>query len=238
MALIRQANAARASRDAIVLDLGDLMRQGEAVKARAREEAARIVAEAKAERDRLVSGAAERGHKEGYGRGLEEGRIEGQADGREAAIIEFRDRLNKIETVWIAALRKFEQDRDAMMLSARQDILALAVAMGEAVTRRKIEIDPEVVVSQLTALLERVTAPTRLTIRIHPDDRATLERVVAGIMDRFGRSPQVDIVDAPELDRGSVVATTDSGCGVDASIRTQLDRIVQVLLPQPPGASG
>ncbi len=231
MALIRQANAARASRDAIVLDLGDIMRQGEALKARAREEAAHVVSEARQERQRLITGAAEEGYREGYGRGLQEGRIEGQADGREAAIVEYHERLTTLEARWTEALARFERERDAMMLSARQDVLRLAVSMGELVTRRAIAINAEAVADQLAAVLERVTAPTRLTIRIHPDDRATIERAIPAIIDRFGQSRQIEVVDAPDLERGSVIATTAGGGEVDASIRTQLERIAGALLP-------
>lgn len=231
MALIRQANAARATRDAIVLDLGDLVRQGEAMKLRARAEAEQILADARDERARLIKGAAEEGRQEGLAQGLEEGRKSGHAEGQELAIAEFRDRLTRLEALWGQALQRFEQERDQMLLAARQDVLKLAVAMGEMVTKRSIEVSDGVVVDQLRAVLERVANPTRLLIRIHPSDRATVERVLPSVASRFGSAAQVEIKDDESLEAGSVLAAIDGRAEIDASIRTQLQRIVETLIP-------
>ncbi|MBX3377196.1 MAG: hypothetical protein KF678_09370 [Phycisphaeraceae bacterium] len=234
MALIRQANAARSMREAIVLDLGDLSRQGEAIKARAREEAARLVAEAKAERERLLSDAREVGRAEGYGRGLQEGRIEGEAAGKEAALAEFRERLARLEGAWLDGLRRLEAERDAMYLKAKEDVLRLAVEMGRIVTRRVIEVNPEVVGDQLRAVLERTAAATRVEVRVHPEDRAIVDRIVPEVVKRFGQSRHIEVVESSGLERGSVVATMQGTAGpaeVDASIGTQLERIIEALIP-------
>ena len=45
---------------------------------------------------------------------------------------------------------------------------------------------------------------------------------------RFGRQPDGG---DPKLERGSCIARTPGGGVIDASIRTQLDRIAEVLLP-------
>src|SRR5690606_929417 len=104
MALIRKSVAETLSREAIVLDLGDLVRQGEQIKARARAEADRILAEAQAERQRLIADAAEVGRQEGFARGVEEGRKQGEAAGRDAALGEWREKLIALESGWTQAL--------------------------------------------------------------------------------------------------------------------------------------
>src|SRR5689334_7022331 len=121
MAVIRQSQAQRIAHDAIVLDLGDLTRQADGVRARAKADAEAILSAAAAERQRLVAGARD----EGFTRGLEEGRKQGTEEGRktglDAALTERREALTKLEASWGAALEEFTRQREQMLLDARQD---------------------------------------------------------------------------------------------------------------------
>lgn len=236
--MIRQANAATMAREAIVLDLGDIMRQGELLKARARESADRILEDAKRERERLLANASEEGHRKGYEQGLTEGRIAGGQEGRREALQEFRDRLAKLDEAWSAALVGFERDRDRMLLEASQDVLKLAVRIGELVTKRTIETHPEVVTAQLAAVLAQVAKATALNIRIHPDDRALVQDALVALVKAADSATHVDLVDDPSLGRASVIANTAGGGEVDASIKTQLEQIVRDLIPGADGAKG
>lgn len=231
MALIRQANSSAATRDAIVLDLGDVMRQGEAMRAAAKESAARIVEDAKRERDRLLAAAAEQGHREGMERGTAEGRRAGEELGRRDALAEFKERLNTLDTAWSAAAVRFEQDRERMLLEARQDVLRLAIRLGELVTRRAIEVRPETVVDQLAAVLDQIARPSRLAIRMHPQDRKLVEKALPGLSQAAAKASHIELNEDATLERGSVIAATDSGGEIDASIQTQLERIAQALVP-------
>jgi flagellar assembly protein FliH len=231
VALLRQANAATLARDAIVLDLGDIMRQGEQLKAAARREADEILAAAQRRREELIHGATEQGHREGLARGLEEGRAAGRLEGRDAALVEFREQLSRLDTAWTAAVAKLEQERDGILLQAKLDVLKLAVAMGELITKRSIAAAPDIVADQLSAVLDQLSNPTRLTIRIHPQDRTIIQDALPRLATQTAASHHVSIADDPALDRGSIVATTDDGGEIDASIRTQLDRIIAVLVP-------
>ncbi len=231
--MIRQANAATMAREAIVLDLGDIMRQGEQLKARSRESADRIVEDAKRERDRLLANASEEGRLKGYEQGVSEGRIAGQKEGRAEALQEFRDRLAKLDAAWSAALVGFERDRDRMLLEASQDVLKLAVRIGELVTKRSIQVHPEAVADQLAAVLARVAKSTSLTIRIHPEDRTLVQEALVTLVRAADSATHVELVDDASLGRASVVANTAGGGEVDASIKTQLERIARDLLPGP-----
>ena len=233
MALIRKSAASTFSRDAVVLDLGDLAAQGELLRARARAEADRIVAEARAERDRLIAGAVDEGRRTGIAQGEEEGRKAGQAEGRQAALAETREKLRILDAAWAAALAAFETDRERMLVDARQDVIRLAAAIGELVTKRAVELDPARVTDQIGAVLALLTKPTRLTLAVHPDDRPLVQDALPTLCTRYAAAAHVDLVDDIGLDRGSCTARTGSGGAIDASIRTQLQRIVEILLPAP-----
>ncbi len=240
MALIKQANAKELTKGAIVLDLGDLRRQGEAIIQQAREQAAAIVREAQAERDRLIAGAAERGHAEGLARGLEQGRAKGREEGHAEAMGAAQERAAALCASWEAALAEFAGRREAMLLEARMDILRLAVLIAEKVTKRVVQIDPEVAAAQVESVLGLIARPTEVVLSINPEDRAVVERVLPGVAARLGAVRGVALRDDPALGRGSCVARMRGGEGdgagvgggeIDASISTQLDRIVAALLP-------
>ena len=107
MALIKQANARDLARDAIVLDLGDLQRQAGEIVTSAKAQAAMIAVQARAERERIVAGAAETGRAQGFEAGKQEGYKAGVAEGRAAAIAEMKERLGKLEAAWGTAPNRF-----------------------------------------------------------------------------------------------------------------------------------
>lgn len=240
MALIKHANAKELTRDAIVLDLGDLQRQGEVLIQSARNRAAEIIRQAEAERDRLLSGAAEKGHAEGFARGIEEGRARGQEEGRAAAAEAAAAQLQAIRDGWDAALAAFVADRERMLAQAREDVLRLALRIAEKVTKRKIATDSSVAVAQVESVLSLVSRSTDLLILINPDDRAAVEQALPALLTSLaaGGARGVELVDDHTLPRGSCIARmrgADPGSGgggeIDASIDTQLDRIAEALLP-------
>jgi flagellar biosynthesis/type III secretory pathway protein FliH len=249
MAVIKRSQAGEMLKSAIVLDLGDLRRQGELLIASARRQAEGIVSAARAERERILSGAREEGRAEGISEGLAKGYSEGVERGREAALAERRGELAQLEGAWGEALGRLVQAREALVSSARRDVLALAAVIGEKVVKRRIEIDPSVVTAQLEAVLGMVMRPTRLVLRVHPEDRALVEQALPVVLSGRGESASwtehVEVRADAALSRGSVVAELggEEGIGggvgggsgrggkISAEIDVQLDRIVRALLP-------
>jgi hypothetical protein len=77
MALIKHSNSRDIARDAVVLDLGDLQRQAALITRAAHDQAAAVLAEARAERERIVAGAAEAGRAAGFEEGWSRGGAQG-----------------------------------------------------------------------------------------------------------------------------------------------------------------
>lgn len=233
MALIRKSVAETLSREAIVLDLGDLVRQGEQIKARARAEADRILAEAQAERQRLIADAAEVGRQEGFARGVEEGRKQGEAAGRDAALGEWREKLIALESGWTQALAAFESERERMLLEAKQDIVELAATVARLVTKRAVTLDPGSVADQVAAVLALLTRPTRVVLAVNPADAPIVREALPSLAQRFTAAAHVEIATDEQVSRGGCIARTAGGT-IDATIDTQLERIAEALLPGPP----
>ncbi len=129
-------------------------------------------------------------------------------------------------------------------------MVRLAAAIAQRVVKRAVELDPEIVTDQLGAVLEMVTRPTRLVVACIRGDRAIVEEALPRLALAASGSAaarHVEFTEDAELERGSCVARlgdepgTGKGSGgsgasglsgqIDASIATQLDRIVEELLP-------
>lgn len=237
MALIKNANSASVSRDAIVLDLADLQKYASQLVVQARAKADQILAEANAERARIVAGAAEEGRAEGHAAGLEEGRREGHEAAMTSVTIESRAGFEAVQAGWTAGLEAFSGAREAMLLSAEREVLALGVEIARRVTKRVITIDPGVVVEQIRAVLAVVVRPTELVVRINPEDQAVALAAMPELLARFPSVRHVELAEDRTLARGSCVAAMRGDAGgleggsIDASIGTQLDRIIEALCP-------
>lgn len=233
MALIRQAQIGDAIKSAVVLDLGDLMRQGEVLKAAARAEVDRILVEGREERRRVVEGAAEEGRREGLARGFEEGRAKGAEEGRAALLAEYRPRLEGLEKGWTEALAEFQARREELLTQARADVLALAARVAEMVTQRAVELNGGAAEAQLTAVLALVAGGSKLVIRVNPREKRTFGEALRELAGRFEAAEHAEVVPDESLSPGSCVVATPAGGEIDASIRTQLERIVGAIVSRP-----
>jgi flagellar biosynthesis/type III secretory pathway protein FliH len=227
MALIRRADARTHPQTAVRLDLGDLGRRGEMLRESAIAEAERVVAEAHEERARILSGAEGAGRAVGYAAGLEKGREQGRAE----AASEFREKLAALDASWAGAMAGFIADRETLLLAARRGVVELAVAIAGRVVHRVAELDPTVVEDQIRGVLALVAGPATLIMRVHPEDEALTREVLPRLREQFVGGIHVRLQADPTVSRGSCVARTLGGSSIDASLETQLDRIVRDLLP-------
>lgn len=245
MGLIRQS-AAGFLKDAIVLDLGDLARQGERIKTAAETHAQGVVKHAATERMRILEGAASEGRREGFEQGRKEGFEAGRVEGRAAALEEHRVRLAEVEKAWIAAVELFEQQRRAIVLEAQRDVLLLALDIASRVVKRTVETDAGVASAQLESALTLVTRQTRLLVRVNPEDEPVLREAIPALLERFSKAEHIELKADQSVSKGSCIARTAAGGVIDATIETQFQRLADAVVPnrarppepQPPNAVG
>jgi flagellar assembly protein FliH len=231
MALIKNSNAKRLMKDAVVLDLGDIQRQADALLEHARREADQILADARAAAQKLIDSASEIGHEQGLQKGLEEGSEQGRREGREEVIASLKPQLDELIGNWEKALEQWEREREEMLLAAREDVLRFAFALASKLTHRVIEHDPAVVRDQLAEALSLLCRPSAVSITVNPDDRAHIESVLNEIVTVCGTCEHAELRDDASVSRGGCILRTASG-EIDATIDTQLERIAASLLPQ------
>lgn len=227
--LIKNSNSRVMAREAVVLDLGDLAAQAAHLKREATAAAERTIAEARAERARILAGAREEGYAAGKREGFEAGRKDGAAQGRAEALAAHAGALKAVSEKWSSALDAFDAARADMLLDARASLLRLAAAVAEKVTRRAVDVDAHVAAAQLEAAVALVLEPTRLTVEVNPDDEASVREALPALMQRLGGSQNAEVRTSPSMELGSVVLRTDRG-EIDASISVQVARACAALL--------
>jgi flagellar assembly protein FliH len=232
MALIRQAEAVRMSQQAISLDLGDLAAHAQAIVARARAEADRIVEEGKQERARLVASAEHAGLQQGKAKGLEQGYREGLEKGTQQALQEHRGKLSQLQQQWTDALRAFSQSREELLLRAGEQTLEVALLLAGRIVRQQIAAEPGLVVQQALAAVRLATGSSRVVLRVHEQDAELLRSAMPALVEACGAasSEHVRIEAMDGVERGSVVLDVAGGGRIEATIGGQLDRMATLLL--------
>jgi len=144
--------------------------------------------------------------------------------------------LQQLEQAWIEAAKRWDAERQAMVNAAQQVLLETAVAMAERIVRRVPQVDASIVADQIAAAIEHVSRPSAVRITIHPEDRALVEAAMPGVVAALGEAAHVALVDDATITRGGCVVRHGRGV-VDATLETQLDRIVEAVLPKREGAA-
>jgi flagellar biosynthesis/type III secretory pathway protein FliH len=231
MALIRQREADRIAHDAIVLDLGDLRRQGEELVRKAQEQAAQVLESARQERERVVATGYSQGRAKGFADGLIAGKAEGLELGKAEAFEKHAREFAAIDAGWKGALAAFMAQREAIVAAAREDLLRLAIEIARRATTRVIEVEPRAVAGMMDEAIAACGRRTRLVVHVHPEDQAICDAALPGVMARFPECEHAEVRSDAGLARGSVIVRTPAGGEADGSLSVRLDRIAEALVP-------
>lgn len=229
MAVIKNSQSNRLLKEAVVLDLGDLDRQAQRIIHAANAEAAEIIAEARAEAQRLTANASDAGHAQGFEKGISEGREAGVREGREQALADYRQRLEHLSAAWAAALKQWERDRADLLHDSHEDVIRFIVDVARKVVYRAVCADSSIVKEQLAAALDLVGRATAAEIVVHPADKELVEATLPEIAPILAEARHVRISADESMSPGGCVVRTAGG-RIDARIETQIDRVAAALL--------
>lgn len=235
MTVIKRTQAETHFRSAIVLDLGDLRQQAEAIRAHAKRQAESILTKAAGDAKQIIAGATKKGFEEGKRQGMEEGRAAGEQAAREELRAQLQPQFESLAAQWQEALGRFEEQRDEMIQRARQDVVRLALEIAQRIVRNAAYGAEDAVVDQVEKAVEQLIAPTSLTVRVNPRDVAVLSDAMPALAQRFGVSGHAKIIEDEAVGVGGCIVNCGRGA-IDATIEKQLERIVGALSPAPPDA--
>ncbi len=214
------------------LELRDIAEQAEAMLASASAEAETIVHEARSRAQSEQENIRRSAHREGYDKGIAEGR----SAGHDAALAEARERFSREQSTLVSALTKlvenFDQRREQLYTAARRDVVVLAIAIGTRITERfaMMEgIDTGAAEQACGEALRLVEKASDVVIRTHPDDAVSIQHLSEQLETVVKRSRHVRIVEDEAVDRGGVAVEATDG-KIDASIQSRVRRIADELV--------
>ena len=176
----------------------------------AKQEAAAIVAAARAQADGALAAAATE---------VEAARQRGYADGQNAAAAEV--------TRVVAAV---QADAERAQPVAQTAAVALAAKMAAKIVGRAVETSPAVMAEIAAEALRASRARTGpVKLRVHPLDRAALAAAKSALIGRLVPGAALEIVDDPTVGRHGCIVDTPAG-RLDARLDTQVAVLEKALL--------
>lgn len=147
---------------------------------------------------------------------VEEARRQGVAAGRQQALAECEELMNRLaRSIDIAAGQKARLRQEA-----EREVVELAMSVARRVLRRQLLVDEEAILGLVKAALENTALREVTEVRVHPQ---FTERIAAHLR-QLGSPQAIQVVADPTLEVGAVLVETARGC-LDASLETQLDEI-------------
>jgi flagellar assembly protein FliH len=175
----------------------------------------------------LETGHAE-GHRKGYEEGCREGREAGHREAHEAETSRLRAEASALATVLDAMLREIGARKNSVLRAAREELLPLAIEIAKKVVKREVREFPEVVLGNIRKAIDLAFRRTELTVQVHPEDAALVEKHVPEIAACFSGLESISVKPSVDVGRGGCRLVSSSGV-VDMRVEAQLEVIEQAL---------
>jgi flagellar assembly protein FliH len=176
-----------------------------------RDAAARVVAQANAEAERIRELARVEGYEAGRSAGHEQGVAE-----IAAAVSALGEALEGIESLRAEAVEAVERDA-----------IELALALAGKILAGALQARPELVVEIVQGALRRISDRRRITVLVNPADLDTVRSAIGEMTSEGNGVELCDLQSDERVDLGSAIVRTAEG-EVDASVHTQLERAREV----------
>jgi flagellar assembly protein FliH len=177
-----------------------------------RDAAARLLAQAAAEAERIRELARAEGHDEGRAAGREQGAAEVGAAGDALA-----EAVAGVQALRVQTVEAVEADAIDLALSLAGKILAGA-----------LQARPELVVEVVQGALRRISDRRRIAVIVNPADLDVVRSAVGDIAAQGSGVESCEVQSDERVSVGSAIVRTVEG-EVDASVQTQLERAREVV---------
>ncbi|MDB5355863.1 MAG: flagellar assembly protein FliH [Phycisphaerales bacterium] len=208
----------------------DIENQARSILLQARQQAEQLLVAAQAEGDQLKAAARAQGDAQGQGEGLARGLEMGKKAGHQQALEEYRTQFQQAIAAVTQAAGAIDAQRNELEAIALQDVVRLAIAIAQRVTKRQGLIDPQALIANLEEAMKLVVQHSDLRIAVHPAQRKTLDAALPQLKLAWPGLKHVEVVDDATLSPGGCRVFTRQG-QIDADLGVQLDRVVRDLLP-------
>ena len=203
--------------DAAAVIKSDAETEADNIIARAKTEAAQIIADAEAERDRLRNEAEtsgyDKGHQEGYEKGV-------------AEVDRLVERMHRI-------LEAVMQRREEILADTESQIVELVILMARKVIKILSENQKNVVMANTMAALKKVKTRGEVTLRVNLEDVKLTSEHAQEFIQHVENIKGITVLEDSSVERGGCIVETDFG-SIDARISCQLQELENKILEVSP----
>ncbi len=227
--VIKANESGRLLRRLSTVDLADHLAEAQGVIDQARECASKIVVDAETEAQQATTKAKRSGYEAGY----EQGYREGLKTGHETAHRESMERFNQEQSQLVETMRTtvaaFDAMKEDLRIAGEHNDLEFAVLIASKLTFAVGRVYREAALENLKRALRLIDAKTDVTIHAHSDDLDAMKTFAAASLQQIKSTRVIELVADDSLAPGGCRVTTGR-TQVDATLETQVDEIVSLLL--------
>ncbi|MCS6885556.1 MAG: FliH/SctL family protein [Acidobacteriota bacterium] len=190
---------------------------------RAREQAAKIIADAQPEIDaKWAEIEQERRNLQLERERIEEERRKILEKSREEGYREGFAKVNEI-------IYELTEKKREVLAQAEADMIRLSIRVAARIIGRELRQHPDTIADIVTQAIQTVRNQTKIIIRVNPDDMEHLLKSKDLLLARVGQSKIIDFQSDPKVQPGGCVIESEAGT-VNAQLKTQLEVMEKMLL--------
>ncbi|HPI92310.1 MAG TPA: FliH/SctL family protein [Deltaproteobacteria bacterium] len=179
----------------------------------AQAEAEDILKKARAEKESIEM--------EAYRKGLEQGQTQGQ----KMAVKRIEPLLGTLG----AAVDELKKIRQLIVEKHQDQLIEILFLIAEKIIHREIHHSPDIILETIRQASCHLTQTEEIRIRLHPSDFEYIRDIERILSRHLTGKGDLHFVEDSTLERGGVFIDTEFG-EIDASIRSQIDHMKEVLL--------
>ena len=167
-----------------------------------------------------VESARQRAEKEGYAIGEERGIAAGEKAGLQEIQLEWQNIMQEAETL----VNELQTSRMGILKASEEEMVRLVIAMARRVIKAECATNPEIILNNIDAALNKISSVDKIVMRINLKDKAMAEAHKSEFLNRLSGVSELTVVEDNTLSPGGIKIETGVGT-VDATIETQADDV-------------
>jgi flagellar assembly protein FliH len=227
MGLIKATNVPSA---ATTFSMRDIEAHAQALLLRAQQQADQILAAAQTQGNKIRQDAYDKGFSSGLEDGTKKGINDGRAAGTQAALQEYRGKLETLAKTLTNTVSEIDVSRGRIESDGSLSVLRLAIAIARRATKQLGAFDSVVVTDNVREAMKLVVHSVDVRIAVHPSQKAMLDEVLPKLRLKWPGVKHVELMEDAELEPGGCRILTAQGV-IDADLETQLQQIASELVP-------
>ena len=187
----------------------------------AKEEAARVILEARSQAEELVKAAQSEAEEI-----RETSRQQGYQDGREDLNRELEEMRDRLEESYGKKAHKLEQEYSIKLESMERDLVEVILTVFDKVFHIQFDDKKEILIHLVDNAIRNIEGEKQFRVRVAESSLPFLENHKEEILDRVGHDIELEFVADNMMDGSDCIIETDSGM-FECSLGTQLENLLK-----------